>query len=167
MALQDVGALFPQISEMEEQARGEEDLRGVEVFVGWCMGEGCKEIRRIAGLLPDTATTGGAAAATAINVEGEGLEGTREDYLTALKKKHSKTGEESRYQGTVLGKDMGEREISIEGGEVESIGAWGERLRERWKPRGGSEEKGEGGAEVVEMGSDSSSPLSEISREAN
>jgi len=34
----------------------------------------------------------------------------------ALKKKHSKTGEESRYQGTALGKDAESQKVSIVGG---------------------------------------------------
>ena len=50
MALQDVGALRPQISIMEEQYRGEEDMRGMEAFIQWMEGEGHQEIRRIAGL---------------------------------------------------------------------------------------------------------------------
>ncbi len=51
MALQDVGALRPQISTIEEQFRGEEDMRGMKAFVQWMEGEGNKEIRRIAGLV--------------------------------------------------------------------------------------------------------------------
>jgi len=41
-----------------------------------------------------------------------------------LKKKHSKTGEESRFQGTVLGKPAEDRPIKIEGGSAESVDAW-------------------------------------------
>lgn len=51
--------------------------------------------------------------------------------FTALKKKHSKTGGESRYQGTVLGKIADEKAVRIEGGQVESIQAWEARLREK------------------------------------
>lgn len=43
---------------------------------------------------------------------------------SALKKKHSKTGEESRYQGTLLGKSADEQPIPIEGDEIQSIDAW-------------------------------------------
>ena len=50
MALQDVGAFEPQIAAMEEQCLGEEDMRGVEGFLGWLEGDGSAEIRRIAGL---------------------------------------------------------------------------------------------------------------------
>lgn len=69
MALQDVGALRPQRSVMEEQCRGEEDLRGVEAFLNWIMGDVNKEIRRIAGL----ATEG---EVVDVNVLGE-----NEDFL--------------------------------------------------------------------------------------
>jgi transcription initiation factor TFIID subunit 3 len=54
----------------------------------------------------------------------------KEDYLTALKKKHSKTGEESRYAGTVLGKSAEEHPIIIEGG-APSIREWGQQVRSR------------------------------------
>lgn len=50
--------------------------------------------------------------------------------LSALKKKHSKTGEESRFQGTILGKSAEERPIVIEGG-AESIKAWTDKVRAR------------------------------------
>lgn len=49
-------------------------------------------------------------------------------FLTALKKKHSKTGEESRYQGTVLGIPAEEKPLIIEGGPVESIQEWTAKL---------------------------------------
>jgi len=47
-----------------------------------------------------------------------------------LKKKHSKTGEESRFQGTVLGKDAEPRPVKIDGGP-ESLQQWLEKVRER------------------------------------
>lgn len=71
MALEDVGALRPQRSAMEEQCRGEEDMRGVESFLQWMMGDMNKEIRRIAGL---AATEG---EVVDVNVLGE-----NEDFLT-------------------------------------------------------------------------------------
>ena len=78
--------------------------------------------------------------------------------FTALKKKHSKTGEESRYQGTVLGKIADEKPVRIEGGHVESIQAWEARLREK-----GRTHKPEA-AHKISFGipSAESSPLSEI-----
>ena len=50
MALQDVGAFYPQMSEMEEQVKGQEDLRGVEAFVKYFQSTAHHEILRIAGL---------------------------------------------------------------------------------------------------------------------
>ena len=49
----------------------------------------------------------------------------------ALKKKHSKTGEESRFQGTVLGKGADIKPIRLEGGHTESIEGWEAQLRDR------------------------------------
>lgn len=51
MALEDVGALRPQLGSMEEQCIGEEDTRGMDAFLKWMTGEENKEIRRIAALL--------------------------------------------------------------------------------------------------------------------
>jgi transcription initiation factor TFIID subunit 3 len=41
-----------------------------------------------------------------------------------LKKRHSKTGEESRYQGTALGKDAELQSVGIVGGPAGSIAEW-------------------------------------------
>lgn len=49
----------------------------------------------------------------------------------ALMKKHSKTGVESRFQGTVLGVPSEPKTIKIEGGGAESIEEWCRRTRER------------------------------------
>lgn len=46
----------------------------------------------------------------------------------ALKKKHNRTGEESRYQGTVLGRVAEGRPVKIEGGPDESIQEWAQRM---------------------------------------
>ena len=60
MALLEVGALRPQMSVLEERAKGSvhvngqtvplEDMRGVEGFLNWVKGPSNREIRRIAGL---------------------------------------------------------------------------------------------------------------------
>lgn len=55
-----------------------------------------------------------------------------------MKKKHSKTGEESRYQGTVLGIKAENKPVKIEGGHAESIQAWEAQLRGARKPLGTS-----------------------------
>lgn len=73
MAMEDVGALRPQWSVMEEQCRGEEDMRGTEAFINWLVGEGNREIRRVAGMTP---TEGDGIALDA----GE----EREDFLSGM-----------------------------------------------------------------------------------
>ncbi|KKY24491.1 putative bromodomain associated domain protein [Phaeomoniella chlamydospora] len=128
LALLEAGALFPQMSVLEEEAEGSEDingeivpfedLRGVESFVNWARGPVNKEIRRVAGV----AASG--KDLTDVNLIDDG-----EDFLTAMKKKHSKTGEESRYQGTVLGKDGEEPSVVIVGGPVNSLQEWGIKLK--------------------------------------
>ncbi|EXJ77871.1 hypothetical protein A1O3_09030 [Capronia epimyces CBS 606.96] len=123
LALSQSGALTPQMSTAEEGLRDAvevegvmvpyEDLRGVEGFVNWAQGPVNKEIRRVAGFGDD------------VNVEeiATGLD-DQEDYLSALKTKHSKTGEESRYQGTVLGKESEVQSVTIVGGPATSIAEW-------------------------------------------
>jgi transcription initiation factor TFIID subunit 3 len=83
LALSENGALFPQLTPIEEAGRGMvevagevvpfEDLRGVRSFVDWAQGEVNKEIRRIAGFSGDE-----------INVDQIAAGGTDEkvDYLT-------------------------------------------------------------------------------------
>lgn len=46
-------------------------------------------------------------------------------------KKHSKTGVESRFQGTVLGVPAEPKMIKIEGGAADSIEEWCRKMRER------------------------------------
>ncbi|KAJ5153669.1 Bromodomain transcription factor [Penicillium coprophilum] len=117
-ALMDAGALRPQMREWEEDWQGEEDMRGIDAFLGWITGPTHREIRRVAGFVPSEGDM----------VDPDAVE--KEDYLTALKKKHSKTGEESRYAGTVLGKHAEEHPVIIEGG-APSIRDWGAQIRAR------------------------------------
>ncbi|KAJ5766056.1 uncharacterized protein N7511_003672 [Penicillium nucicola] len=117
-ALQDAGAIRPQLREWEEEWQGEEDMRGLDSFLGWITGPAHREIRRVAGFVPSEGDM----------VDRDAME--KEDYLTSLKKKHSKTGEESRYAGTVLGKSAEEHPIVIEGG-LPSIQEWGAQIRAR------------------------------------
>jgi transcription initiation factor TFIID subunit 3 len=84
MALFEVGALHPQMSTLEELAKGSvkvngqnvpfEDMRGVEEFLNWAKGPSNSEIRRIAGL----SLISGDAAEVAVLDE-------REDYVTGKK----------------------------------------------------------------------------------
>lgn len=46
-------------------------------------------------------------------------------------KKHSKTGVESRFQGTILGIPSEIKPVKIEGGGPDSIEEWNRRTRER------------------------------------
>jgi len=43
-------------------------------------------------------------------------------------KKHSKAGEDSKYNGTLLGKSNDHGDIAVEGGDVPSIRMWEEKL---------------------------------------
>ncbi|EPS31410.1 hypothetical protein POX_h09697 [Penicillium oxalicum] len=115
-ALLDAGALRPQLREWEEDWAGEEDLRGLDSLIGWITGPAHREIRRIAGFVPSEGDM----------VDPDAIE--KEDFLTSLKKKHSKTGEESRYAGTVLGKNGEEHPIVLEGG-LPSIREWSAQVR--------------------------------------
>ncbi|KAJ5698760.1 hypothetical protein N7462_000765 [Penicillium macrosclerotiorum] len=128
-ALQDAGALRPQLREWEEDWDNEEDLRGLESLLGWITGPAHREIRRIAGFVPSEGDM----------VDPDAIQ--KEDYLTALKKKHSKTGEESRYAGTVLGKSGEEHPVILEGG-APSIREWGAQVRSRVPPSPGSDTSG-------------------------
>ncbi|OMP87338.1 Transcription initiation factor TFIID subunit 3 [Diplodia seriata] len=89
----------------EQRRRDLEDTADVREFIDWITGPANREIMRIAGL--------------------------ERDAVQALKKKHSKTGEESRFQGTVLGIPADDRPIRIEGGPPESIHDWIQQTQER------------------------------------
>ncbi|KAI9776570.1 MAG: hypothetical protein M1839_009474 [Geoglossum umbratile] len=121
IAMIEVGLFQPQMDACEEDWLGEEDTRGLNAFVDWATGNGNREIRRIAGLVGPSGKDAIEAAA----------ESPPEDFLATLKKKHSKTGEESRYQATVLGKQADDRGVKIEGGPSESIHTWKARQQSR------------------------------------
>ena len=53
-------------------------------------------------------------------------------------KKHSKTGVEARYQGTVLGQPSELKPVKIEGGPVETIEEWRQRTQQRAAKRDSS-----------------------------
>ncbi|KAL3417515.1 bromodomain associated domain-containing protein [Phlyctema vagabunda] len=108
MAMQDCGTLVPEKTLEEQDFEGEEDTRGVDAFIAWATGPGNREIRRIA---------------------LEGGDGAKEDYLTVLKKKHAATDEDSRYNGTILGKPVEPRSIKVEGGEITSVKEWADKRK--------------------------------------
>ncbi|KAH7022749.1 hypothetical protein EDB80DRAFT_769661 [Ilyonectria destructans] len=103
MALQDVGALLPERVETEQEWRGDEDVRGVEEFVKWFAGQRMKEMMEFG--------------------NGDG-ESDATDYLNALKKKHSKTGEDAKFHGTILGRGNDTGEVQVEGGPDTTIAEW-------------------------------------------
>jgi transcription initiation factor TFIID subunit 3 len=105
-----------------KRKRDEEDTEDVRRFKRWFDGSQHMEIRRIAGLVPDTTTTTGARALPAVGVGGGVIHA--EDFLTVLRKKYSKGGDDSRLQGTVLGKPAEGREVLIEGGLVQRLEDW-------------------------------------------
>ncbi|KAF2622743.1 hypothetical protein BU25DRAFT_402008 [Macroventuria anomochaeta] len=106
--------------EMEERRRDAEDTADVTEFIEWVQGEQNKEIRRIAGTYKPVATNP--------TEQLDQLE--MEDYLNTLMKKHSKTGVESRFQGTVLGIPSESKPVKIEGGP-DSIEEWNRKTREK------------------------------------
>ncbi|GJN83652.1 bromodomain associated domain-containingprotein [Purpureocillium lilacinum] len=104
MALQDVGALQPERTPTDEHWRDDEDLRGVDEFLEWFSGPVMKELMEMG--------------------KGDG-ESDATDYLSALKMKHSKTGEDSKWNGTLIGKPLDTvAEIQVEGGPITSIDDW-------------------------------------------
>ncbi|KAI0535931.1 hypothetical protein GGR58DRAFT_477068 [Xylaria digitata] len=103
-----------------------EDTRGVDEFIRWATGRKNQRIRKIAGVVAPP-------GAMAVGVEGE--DGTVEeekpsDYLDALKRKHNKTDQESKYAGTILGRTIDHGEVLVEGGPDTSLAAWAARMRE-------------------------------------
>ncbi|UPX11735.1 uncharacterized protein EKO05_0002326 [Ascochyta rabiei] len=107
--------------DMEEARRDAEDTADVAEFIGWVQGEQNREIRRIAGTYKPVATNP--------TEQLDQLE--MEDYLNTLMKKHSKTGVESRFQGTVLGIPSELKPVKIEGGGPDSIEEWNRKIREK------------------------------------
>ncbi|KAG9201135.1 hypothetical protein G6514_006047 [Epicoccum nigrum] len=107
--------------EMEERRRDAEDTADVNEFIDWVTGEQNREIRRIAGTYKPVATNP--------TEQLDQLE--MEDYLNTLMKKHSKTGVESRFQGTVLGIQSETKPVKIEGGGPDSIEEWNRRTVEK------------------------------------
>ncbi|KAF2636089.1 bromodomain associated domain-containing protein [Massarina eburnea CBS 473.64] len=105
----------------EEKRRDADDTADVTAFIDWVKGDQNKEIRRIAGVLKQPQPTA-AEQLDAVELE---------DYMSSLMKKHSKTGVDSRYQGTILGKPAELRAVKIEGGAVDSIEEWCRKTRER------------------------------------
>ncbi|KAI0013432.1 hypothetical protein F4779DRAFT_613581 [Xylariaceae sp. FL0662B] len=120
LALEDCGALWPERELVSQELSGEEDTRGVEEFVRWATGKKNQRIRKVAALDKPSAGTA-----------EEGVEEVREtDYLDALKRKHNKMEQDSKYAGTILGRGNDHGEVMVEGGNENSIQAWARKMRE-------------------------------------
>ncbi|KAI0482306.1 hypothetical protein GGR56DRAFT_684926 [Xylariaceae sp. FL0804] len=127
LALEDVGALLPERELVSQELAGREDTRGVDEFVRWAAGRRNQRIRRVAGLI---ALPGGGSAATAAAGEDGVVEERPTDYLDALKRKHNKTDQDSKWAGTVLGRGIDQAEVPIEGGGETSLAAWARKMHE-------------------------------------
>jgi transcription initiation factor TFIID subunit 3 len=106
------------LRQVETSRRDGEDTNEIKDFAAWFRSDAQRGINRIAGL-----TTHSEQQWIAENAQPALDAASHEDYLTTLKKKHSKTGEESRFQGTVLGKAAPAKGIRIEGGPA-SLDEW-------------------------------------------
>ncbi|KAH7319965.1 hypothetical protein B0I35DRAFT_478260 [Stachybotrys elegans] len=134
LALQDAGAMLPDTVPTQELWGGREDVRGVEEFVRWFSGPRMKELMEF-GI-------------------GDGeIDAT--DYLNALKKKHSKTADDSKYHGTIIGRGNDVGEVQVEGGVETSISEW---MRNRFGPPPEAND-----AEAQEGNDTALSPLSSLS----
>lgn len=110
----------------EKRKRDEEDTRDVRDFAKWYDSSQFRDIKRVAGMTPDASAMGGIPA---VGVGGSVVQG--DDFLTTLKKKHGKAGDDSRLQGTVLGRAGDDKEFVVEGGPVQHIRDWKPKLEER------------------------------------
>ncbi|PNS18606.1 2-methylisocitrate lyase, mitochondrial [Sphaceloma murrayae] len=131
--------------EKEVAKRDEEDTADVRAFQDWITGDKYREIRRIAGMLPDNSTS----VAGQGRLAGEGG-GAQEDFLTALKRKNKAIVDEEKWAGTVLGRDSEDRDLTIEGGNAGSVNEWGSKMMDRLE-----KERRTTGTMDVEMGSTS------------
>ncbi|KAI0164749.1 hypothetical protein GGR57DRAFT_450463 [Xylariaceae sp. FL1272] len=112
-------------SEDGQDWANEEDMRGVQEFISWAKGRKNTRIRKVAGI----AAPAGAVAAGAVAEDGT-VEERPTDYLDALRRKHNKTDQDSKYAGTLLGRPIDHGEILVEGGPDTSLAAWAAKMHE-------------------------------------
>ena len=109
----------------EKRKRENEDLTDVRQFLRWFDGSQHTEIKRIAGMGPDG---GGVTGAAAVGVGGGVVHA--EDFLERLKKRHHKGGDDSRLQGTVLGRAAENKSVVVEGGPVQNLKDWSPKVQD-------------------------------------
>ncbi|KAF2161785.1 hypothetical protein M409DRAFT_27842 [Zasmidium cellare ATCC 36951] len=110
----------------EKRKRDDEDTRDVREFAKWYDSSQFREMKRVAGMTPDASAVGGIPA---VGVGGSVVHA--DDFLTTLKKKQGKAGDDSRLQGTVLGRTADDKELVVEGGPAQHIRDWKPKLEER------------------------------------
>ncbi|KAI1142669.1 hypothetical protein F5Y05DRAFT_126465 [Hypoxylon sp. FL0543] len=111
MAFEECGVLWPVQDFTSQLVNGKEDTRGVKEFIRWATGKKNQRIRKVAGL--DKPTVG------EIGVEGV-EEQPPTDYLSALKRKHNRTGDDSKYAGTIIGRGIVESEATAEENKLQA-----------------------------------------------
>ena len=111
----------------EKRKREDEDTRDIRDFTRWYDSTQFREIKRVAA--PETSS----AMLPAVGVGGSVVRSA--DFLTMLKKKHSKTGDDTRLQGTVLGRSADSKDLVVEGGPVQHIRDWRPRTKLDERPK--------------------------------
>lgn len=127
----------PAARDRERRRRDAEDTKDVQEFVDWTMGAQAREMRRVAAMLPDESLTRGTGTGLPpMPVVPAGPLHAKDDFLATLKKKHGKSGESARYNGTVLGLDIEATTLGrIEGGPT-TVSSWQKDLKEKREPLG-------------------------------
>ncbi|SMQ46624.1 unnamed protein product [Zymoseptoria tritici ST99CH_1A5] len=106
----------------EKRKRDDEDTKDVREFTRWYDSPQYREIKRVAGIIPDDSIA-------RMGVGGQMMQG--DDFFTALKKKLSKAADDTRLQGTALGRPNEFKEVVVEGGPVQHVRDWKPKLEER------------------------------------
>ena len=116
----------------ERRRRNAEDTKDVQEFVDWATGVQAREMRRVAAMLPDEFLARGTGTGLPpMTVAPAGPIHVKDDFLTTLKKKHGKSGEGARYNGTVLGTEIEMTSLArIEGGPS-TMSSWHEDLKRK------------------------------------
>lgn len=121
----------------------DDDTRGVDEFAAWFAGAKCRAIRDMVvagfgdGVVPAGSTINEGEVVSADYLHGEYLASlppslwryTPANAPAALMSKHSKSAEESKFHGTILGKGTDiPADVSVEGGDLASVSEWSRSL---------------------------------------
>lgn len=142
MAMEQCGVFAPTRLHPAQVWADQEDTSGVANFIGWAEGPKNAKIRKVAQAIsePTGLEDADSAEEPANNyLAGKSFRRTkkmsvanfaRSFPLVALKKKHNKNDQESKYTSTVLGKGNDHGDIPVEGGPVASVKDWEQMMRE-------------------------------------